>query len=97
MLAQAKARSADLGIDCALGDLEDQGFIAPCKAEVLTSILAMDEMDQLESAFANISNLWNTNGPLTGGWTGSPGLLYPVPNYANVIGRYFTVGVRVNM
>ena len=49
------------------------------------------------TAFANISNLWNANGPLTGGWTGSPGLLYPVPTYADVIGRYFTVGVRVNM
>jgi iron complex outermembrane recepter protein len=49
------------------------------------------------TAFANISNLWNTNGPLTGGWTGSPGLLYPVPTYADVVGRYFTVGVRVNM
>jgi len=55
MLAQAKARSADLGIDCALGDLEDQGFTAPCKADVVTAILAMDEMDQLEAAFANIS------------------------------------------
>jgi iron complex outermembrane receptor protein len=49
------------------------------------------------TAFLNISNLWNTNGPLTGGWTGSPGLLYPVPTYADVVGRYFTVGVRVNM
>ncbi|HVW74300.1 MAG TPA: TonB-dependent receptor [Rhizomicrobium sp.] len=49
------------------------------------------------TAFVNISNLWNANGPLTGGWTGSPGLLYPVPTYADVIGRYFTVGVRVNM
>ncbi len=49
------------------------------------------------TAFVNISNLWNANGPLTGGWTGSPGLLYPVPGYADVIGRYFTVGVRVNM
>jgi iron complex outermembrane receptor protein len=49
------------------------------------------------TAFVNISNLWNANGPLTGGWTGSPGLLYPVPTYADVVGRYFTVGVRVNM
>jgi iron complex outermembrane receptor protein len=49
------------------------------------------------TAFLNVSNLWNANGPLTGGWTGSPGLLYPVPTYADVIGRYFTVGVRVNM
>ncbi|HEY4078688.1 MAG TPA: TonB-dependent receptor [Rhizomicrobium sp.] len=48
-------------------------------------------------AFLNVSNLWNANGPLTGGWTGSPGLLYPVPNYADVVGRYFTVGVRINM
>jgi hypothetical protein len=48
-------------------------------------------------AFLNITNLWNTNGPLTGGWTGSPGMLYPVPTYADIVGRYFTVGVRVNM
>ena len=49
------------------------------------------------SAFLNISNLWNDHGPLTGGWTGSPGMLYPVPTYADIVGRYFTVGLRVNM
>jgi outer membrane receptor protein involved in Fe transport len=46
--------------------------------------------------FLNISNLWNDKGPLTGGWTGSPGMLYPVPGYADVVGRYFTVGLRIN-
>lgn len=45
-------------------------------------------------AFLNVSNLWNDKGPMTGGWTGSPGMLYPVPNYVSPIGRYMTVGVR---
>jgi outer membrane receptor protein involved in Fe transport len=49
------------------------------------------------TAFLNVSNLWNASGPLTGGWTGSPGLLYPTAGYADVVGRYFTVGVRVNL
>jgi outer membrane receptor protein involved in Fe transport len=53
--------------------------------------------DTPAQAFLNINNLWNANGPLTGGWTGSPGMLYPVPTYADIVGRYFTVGVRVNM
>jgi outer membrane receptor protein involved in Fe transport len=53
--------------------------------------------DTPTSAFLNVSNLWNDHGPLTGGWTGSPGMLYPVPTYADIIGRYFTVGLRVNM
>lgn len=47
--------------------------------------------------FLNISNLWNDKGPLTGGWTGSPGVLYPVPGYADVVGRYYTMGLRINM
>lgn len=55
MLSQAKTRSAGLAIDYDLGDLEERGFIPPCSADLVTSILAVDEMDQLESAFANIS------------------------------------------
>ena len=36
-------------------------------------------------------------GPITGGFNGSPGFLYPTPTYADVIGRYFTVGFRVRI
>lgn len=48
-------------------------------------------------AFVNVSNLWNDKGPMTGGWTGSPGMLYPIPNYVSPIGRYITVGFRMKM
>lgn len=50
-----------------------------------------------KQAFVNISNLWNDKGPMTGGWTGSPGMLYPIPNYVSPIGRYITVGFRMKM
>jgi iron complex outermembrane recepter protein len=49
------------------------------------------------TGFLNINNLFDNNGPITGGFQGSPGFLYPTPTYADIIGRYFTVGLRVNM
>jgi hypothetical protein len=49
------------------------------------------------TGFLNINNLFNVYGPITGGFNGSPGFLYPTPTYADIIGRYFTVGVRVSM
>ena len=49
------------------------------------------------TGFLNINNLFDNNGPITGGFQGSPGFLYPTPTYADIIGRYFTVGVRVNL
>jgi outer membrane receptor protein involved in Fe transport len=56
-----------------------------------------EEYDTPMHAFLSVSNLWNDKGPLTGGWTGAPGMLYPVPGYADVVGRYYTVGLRINM
>ncbi|SEN10302.1 TonB-dependent Receptor Plug Domain [Duganella sp. CF517] len=48
------------------------------------------------TAFLNVSNLFNTAGDLQQhpGYSGSPGLKYPSLPYADIIGRYFTAGVR---
>ena len=53
--------------------------------------------EQQATVFLNINNLFDNNGPITGGFNGSPGMLYPTPTYADIIGRYFTVGLRVKM
>ena len=53
--------------------------------------------DQTVQAFLNINNLFDNDGPITGGFNGSPGMLYPTPTYADVIGRYFTLGVRFSL
>ncbi len=53
--------------------------------------------EQPITGFLNINNLFNNYGPITGGFNGSPGFLYPTPTYSDIIGRYFTVGVRFNM
>ena len=53
--------------------------------------------DQTVQAFLNINNLFDNDGPITGGFNGSPGMLYPTPTYADIIGRYFTLGFRVRM
>jgi iron complex outermembrane recepter protein len=46
--------------------------------------------------FFNVSNLFNAKGGIfqDPGYTGSIGLRYPTVSYADVIGRYFTLGVR---
>jgi len=49
------------------------------------------------TVFLNINNLFDNNGPITGGFNGSPGMLYPTPTYADIIGRYFTLGVRFKL
>jgi len=49
------------------------------------------------TAFLNINNLFDNHGPITGGFNGSPGMLYPTPTYADIIGRYFTLGVRFSL
>lgn len=49
------------------------------------------------TGFLHINNLFDNNGPITGGFNGSPGMLYPTPTYADVIGRYFTLGVRFSL
>ena len=54
--------------------------------------------DQNFTGFLNVSNLFNAQGGVyqTPGYTGSPGLNYPVGPGADVIGRYFTLGVRLH-
>jgi outer membrane receptor protein involved in Fe transport len=54
--------------------------------------------DRSLTGFFNISNLFNVQGGIyqTSGFTGSPGLNYPVGPGADVIGRYFTLGLRLN-
>lgn len=54
MLAEAGRRSGGFNVTYALGDLEEPGFMPSCSADVVTSVLAMDEMDQLEPAFCSI-------------------------------------------
>jgi hypothetical protein len=50
------------------------------------------------TGFLNISNLFNVQGGIfqTPGYTGSPGLNYPIGPGADLIGRYFTMGLRLN-
>src|ERR1039458_1484164 len=55
MLAEAKRRSTGTGLRYSLSDLETMDFQAPCNANMVTSILAIDEMDQLEIVFRNIA------------------------------------------
>jgi trans-aconitate methyltransferase len=55
MLAEAARRSTDPSVQYALGDLEDPGFALRPPVNLVTSILAMDEMDQLDAAFRNIA------------------------------------------
>jgi len=55
MLAEARRRSVGQELNYTLGDLEQEDFAPPPRTDLVTSILAMDEMDQLERAFANIA------------------------------------------
>jgi outer membrane receptor protein involved in Fe transport len=50
------------------------------------------------TGFLNVSNLFNVQGGVyqTPSFTGSPGLNYPIGPGADLIGRYFTVGLRLN-
>jgi iron complex outermembrane receptor protein len=73
---------------------------APIPAYYLTGLAMSYDFkveDQPITGFLNINNLFNNTGPITGGFNGSPGMLYPTPTYADIIGRYFTLGVRVRM
>lgn len=48
--------------------------------------------------FISVDNVFNVQGGLyqTSGFTGNPGLNYPVGPGADIFGRYFTVGLRLN-
>ncbi len=50
------------------------------------------------TGFLDVSNLFNVQGGVfqTPGYTGSPGLNYPVGPGADLIGRYFTIGLRLD-
>ena len=62
MLAEARRRSDDSGLMYVLGDMERDDFVAPIRADVVTSILAVDEMDQLVCAFSNIAKILKPGG-----------------------------------
>ncbi len=51
------------------------------------------------TAFLNVSNLFDRAGDVlqAAGYTGSPGMNYPIPPYEDLMGRYYTVGVRFNL
>jgi len=51
------------------------------------------------TAFLNISNLFDAQPDIfqVPGYTGSPGMNYPVVPYQDIIGRYFTLGLRMNL
>jgi iron complex outermembrane receptor protein len=73
----------------------------PIPAYYLTGLAMTYDFDvesQPVTGFLNINNLFNNPGPVVGGFGGgSPGFLYPTPTYADIIGRYFTLGFRVKM
>jgi hypothetical protein len=51
------------------------------------------------TAFVSVSNLLDAHPDIlqVPGYTGSPGLNYPVVSYEDLVGRYFTLGVRFKM
>jgi len=72
----------------------------PIPAYYLTGLAMTYDLkveEQPVTAFLNINNLFDNHGPITGGFQGSPGFLYPTPTYADIIGRYFTLGVRFKL
>ncbi len=48
------------------------------------------------TSFLNINNLFNAHGGLYEASSSNPGLIYPAAPFADEIGRYFTVGLRLN-
>jgi outer membrane receptor protein involved in Fe transport len=50
------------------------------------------------TGFLNVSNLFNAQGGIyqVPAYTGSPGMNYPVGPGSDLVGRYFTIGVRIN-
>ena len=47
--------------------------------------------------FLSIGNITNNNGPLYGGYAGTPGFSYPVPAGYPILGRTFSVGLKGNL
>jgi outer membrane receptor protein involved in Fe transport len=59
--------------------------------------------DQTYSAYVTVQNLFNTLAPLVPATTGAPGIYYPVASGqsggsgADIMGRYFTIGLRASL
>jgi iron complex outermembrane recepter protein len=51
--------------------------------------------DMPMTGFVNVSNVFNTQGGIVNAPVALPSLRYPVTAYADVVGRYFTLGVRI--
>lgn len=49
------------------------------------------------TAYLSVQNLLNTHTPLHPGGSGSPGLTYPTAQRGDIVGRYFTIGLRGNL
>ena len=58
-----------------------------------------DLLDAPVTGFLNVQNLFDVQPDVlqVPGYTGSPGMNYPVVPYQDLIGRYFTVGLRFKM
>ena len=50
--------------------------------------------DNNYTAYFTVQNVFNTLAPLVQNQSGSPGLIYPVATGMDVMGRYFTVGLK---
>jgi hypothetical protein len=46
------------------------------------------------TAYFTVQNLFNALAPLVPNGSGSPGLLYPSGSGGDIMGRYFTIGLR---
>jgi iron complex outermembrane receptor protein len=51
--------------------------------------------DAAMTGFVNVSNLFNAQGGLVNAPVALPNLRYPTAAYADVMGRYFTIGLRI--
>jgi outer membrane receptor protein involved in Fe transport len=49
------------------------------------------------TAYLSIQNVLDTHTPLHPGGSGSPGLTYPTAQRGDIVGRYFTIGLRGNL
>ncbi len=48
------------------------------------------------TAYLSVQNVLNAHTPLAPGGSGSPGLTYPLAQRGDLVGRYFTIGLRGN-
>lgn len=72
-----------------------QIFLDPdLKAYVQTDIGAQYQIRDYLTGFLNMSNIFEAESDLVGGGGSIPGQFYPTPQYADIIGRYYTLGLR---